>query len=238
MPTDILGAIVGLVLTLMILSYMLGDNPLFRLAMYLFVGVAAGYAVVVAVQNVIIPQLFIPVLAMGSQTVDPGQITLLGFSWLLALLFLLKLQPSNLIGRFPLALLAGVGAAVAVGGAITGTLLPQAAASAFPIQFADPGALLTGVIIAAGVSATLLTFHYGVRAAPERAAPERGAPERGAQERGAGRSAVAQVIQTGIAPIGRILIGLTFGVMYAGLIAGAAAALAERLGAVRGLLGQ
>lgn len=223
MPTDILGAIVGLVLTLMILSYMLGDNPLFRLAMYLFVGVAAGYAVVVAVQNVIIPQLFIPVLAMGSQTVDPGQITLLGFSWLLALLFLLKLQPSNLIGRFPLALLAGVGAAVAVGGAITGTLLPQAAASAFPIQFADPGALLTGVIIAAGVSATLLTFHYGVRAAPER---------------GAGRSAVAQVIQTGIAPIGRILIGLTFGVMYAGLIAGAAAALAERLGAVRGLLGQ
>lgn len=219
MPTDILGAIVGLVLTLMILSYMLGDNPLFRLAMYLFVGVAAGYAVVVAVQNVIIPQLFIPVLAMGSQTVDPGQITLLGFSWLLALLFLLKLQPSNLIGRFPLALLAGVGAAVAVGGAITGTLLPQAAASAFPIQFADPGALLTGVIIAAGVSATLLTFHYGVRAAPE-------------------RGAVAQVIQTGIAPIGRILIGLTFGVMYAGLIAGAAAALAERLGAVRGLLGQ
>ncbi len=94
------------------------------------------------------------------------------------------------------------------------------------------------MIIAAGVSATLLTFHYGVRAAPERAAPERGAPERGAQERGAGRSAVAQVIQTGIAPIGRILIGLTFGVMYAGLIAGAAAALAERLGAVRGLLGQ
>ncbi len=222
MSTDILGAIVGLVLTLMILSYLLGDNPLFRLAMYLFVGVAAGYAVVVAVQNVIIPQLFLPVLAMGSQTVDPGQITLLGFSWLLALLFLLKLQPSNLIGRFPLALLAGVGAAVAVGGAITGTLLPQAAASAFPIQFADPGALLTGVIIAAGVAATLLTFHYGVRVAP----------------RGEGRGAVAQVIQTGIAPIGRILIGLTFGVMYAGLIAGAAAALAERLGAVRSLLGQ
>lgn len=224
MPTDILGAIVGLVLTLMILSYMLGDNPLFRLAMYLFVGVAAGYAVVVAVQNVLIPQLIAPVLAMGSQTLDVGAVTLLGFSWLLALLFLLKLQPSNLIGRFPLALLAGVGAAVAVGGAITGTLLPQASASAFPIQFADPGALLTGVIIAAGVAATLLTFHYGVR----------GAPERGAQ----GRSAVAQVIQTGIAPIGRILIGLTFGVMYAGLIAGAAAALAERLGAVRGLLGQ
>ncbi len=28
MPTDILGAVVGLALTLMILSYLLGDNPL------------------------------------------------------------------------------------------------------------------------------------------------------------------------------------------------------------------
>ncbi len=222
MPTDLLGGVVGLVLTLMILSYLLGDNPLFRIAMYLFVGVAAGYAVVVAVQNVLIPQLIAPVLAMGSQTVDVGAVTLLGFSWLLALLFLLKLQPANQIGRFPLALLAGVGAAVAVGGAITGTLLPQASATAFPIQFSDPGALLTGVIIAAGVAATLLTFHYGVRLST----------------RGEGPGPVAQIIQTGIAPIGRILIGLTFGVMYAGLIAGAAAALAERLGAVRGLLGQ
>ncbi|MBL8094915.1 MAG: hypothetical protein JNL73_12175 [Anaerolineales bacterium] len=222
MPTDLLGAVVGLTLTLMILSYMLGDNPLFRIAMYLFVGVAAGYAVVVAVQNVLIPQLVAPVLALGSQTVDPGQITLLGFSWLLALLFLLKLQPANQIGRFPLALLAGVGAAVAVGGAVTGTLLPQAAATAFPIQVADFGALVTGLIVAGGVAATLLTFHYGVRL----------------DARSNTRGPVAQAIQTGIAPVGRVFIGLTFGVMYAGLIAGAAAALAERLGAVRGLLGQ
>lgn len=220
MPTDILGAVVGLALTLMILSYLLGDNPLFRIAMYLFVGVAAGYAVVVAVQSVLIPQLVAPVLALGSQTVDPGQITLLGFSWLLFLLFLLKLNPANQIGRFPLALLAGVGAAVAVGGAVTGTLLPQAVATAFPIQFGDMGALLTGLIIAAGVAATLLTFHYGVRF----------------DVQGTGRGPVAQAIETGIAPIGRILIGLTFGVMYAGLIAGAAAALAERFGAIRGLI--
>ena len=53
MSTDLIGAAVGLALTVMILSYVLGDNPLFRIAMYLFVGVAAGYAVVVAVQNVL-----------------------------------------------------------------------------------------------------------------------------------------------------------------------------------------
>ena len=148
MSTDLIGAAVGLALTVMILSYVLGDNPLFRIAMYLFVGVAAGYAVVVAVQNVLIPQLVAPVLALGSQTADVGALTLLGFSWLLALLFLLKLHPANQIGRIPLALLAGVGAAVAIGGAVTGTLLPQTAATAFPLQLSNLGALATSLIVA------------------------------------------------------------------------------------------
>lgn len=222
MSTDLIGAAVGLALTVMILSYVLGDNPLFRIAMYLFVGVAAGYAVVVAVQNVLIPQLVAPVLALGSQTADVGALTLLGFSWLLALLFLLKLHPANQIGRIPLALLAGVGAAVAIGGAVTGTLLPQTTATAFPLQLSNLGALATSLIVAGGVIATLLTFHYGVRFS----------------ERGAEVDPVARVVTTTIAPVGRVFIGLTFGVMVAGLIAGAAAALAERLSVVRGLLGQ
>ncbi len=222
MSTDLIGAAVGLALTVMILSYVLGDNPLFRIAMYLFVGVAAGYAVVVAVQNVLIPQLVAPVLALGSQTADVGALTLLGFSWLLALLFLLKLHPANQIGRIPLALLAGVGAAVAIGGAVTGTLLPQTAATAFPLQLSNLGALATSLIVAGGVIATLLTFHYGVRFST----------------RGAEVDPVARVVTTAIAPVGRVFIGLTFGVMVAGLIAGAAAALAERLSVVRSLLGQ
>jgi hypothetical protein len=222
MSTDLIGAAVGLALTVMILSYVLGDNPLFRIAMYLFVGVAAGYAVVVAVQNVLIPQLVAPVLALGSQTADVGALTLLGFSWLLALLFLLKLHPANQIGRIPLALLAGVGAAVAIGGAVTGTLLPQTAATAFPLQLSNLGALATSLIVAGGVIATLLTFHYGVRFSA----------------RGAEVDPVARVVTTAIAPVGQVFIGLTFGVMVAGLIAGAAAALAERLSVVRSLLGQ
>ena len=36
-----------LLLTLMVFSYLIGDNPLFRIAVYLFIGVSSGYAATV-----------------------------------------------------------------------------------------------------------------------------------------------------------------------------------------------
>ena len=54
---------VAFVLTLMAFSYLLGDNPIFRLAEHLFVGTAAGYAVVVAYHNILRPKLFVPLIA-------------------------------------------------------------------------------------------------------------------------------------------------------------------------------
>ena len=40
---DLIGMFFAAVLTIMVLSYMIGDNVLFRIATYLFVGVASGY---------------------------------------------------------------------------------------------------------------------------------------------------------------------------------------------------
>ena len=52
---DLIGMFFAAVLTIMVLSYMIGDNVLFRVATYLFVGVASGYAGSIAYQNVIRP---------------------------------------------------------------------------------------------------------------------------------------------------------------------------------------
>ena len=46
---------VAIVLTLMVLSRIAGDNPLFRIAQYLFVGVSLGLAFVVAYHQVLVP---------------------------------------------------------------------------------------------------------------------------------------------------------------------------------------
>jgi len=76
MPIEVISAIIGFILTLMIFSYLLGDNPLFRIAVYLFIGVSSGYAAVVVWYYVLIPK-FSPLL-------DPSQFTLLVIPFVLA----------------------------------------------------------------------------------------------------------------------------------------------------------
>ena len=51
MSIEVISAVVGFFLTVMIFSYLIGDNPLFRIAVYLFVGVASGYAAAVIVRK-------------------------------------------------------------------------------------------------------------------------------------------------------------------------------------------
>ena len=53
MPIEFLSAALGLILTLLVFSYLIGDNPLFRIAIYLFIGVSSGYAASVVWHSVL-----------------------------------------------------------------------------------------------------------------------------------------------------------------------------------------
>ena len=64
---DSLDTVVAVLLTLFVFSFLLGDNALYRLAEHLFVGVAIGYAVVIAFHSVLVPRLITP-LAEGLET--------------------------------------------------------------------------------------------------------------------------------------------------------------------------
>lgn len=58
MDIDFLLQLVGLFLTISILLYLIfGDNALFRLVTYTFIGVAAGYVAVVVIFQVLLPRL-------------------------------------------------------------------------------------------------------------------------------------------------------------------------------------
>jgi hypothetical protein len=48
---DLVGAWVGIFLTMCILSFLYGDNPFYKLAEHLFIGVSIGYIVVVQIRN-------------------------------------------------------------------------------------------------------------------------------------------------------------------------------------------
>src|SRR5437773_687297 len=57
MDTTLVGSIVAGLLTLMVFSYLLGANPLWRIAQSLLVGVSVGYITLVLLTQVIAPQV-------------------------------------------------------------------------------------------------------------------------------------------------------------------------------------
>lgn len=209
---DLIGLLVSFALTVMVLLYAFEDNALFRLAVYLFVGVAAGYASAVALKDVILPRL----------------LSLQGSQFLVALLWIvllaMKLSPRTArIGNPAAGLLVGVGAAVAVGGAIQGTLLPQVlgAREIFAPELmqqsmasgqagAALGFFIRGIAIMVGTVATVAYFHFGAKPAPNQI------PQRN------------KAIDS-IGKVGQFFIAVTFGVLFAGIYSAALTALIDRL---------
>jgi hypothetical protein len=201
---------ISFLLTLMVLSYLIGDNPVFRAAVYIFIGVSAGYAAAVVWHQVLYPKLFVP-LASGNM----GERLLITIPLIMGLLLLLKLSPRTArLGIPSMAFMVGVGAAVAIGGAIMGTLFPQTWASMQAFNLSDAGKywlerVSEGLVMLVGTVTTLVYFHFGAKATPS-------GPQRGKLVSVLGR-------------VGQVFIAITFGVLFAGVFVAAMTALIERM---------
>jgi hypothetical protein len=209
MDSQLLFTLVGFVLTIMVFSYLFGDNILFRIASYLFVGVAGGYVGALVIDQVILPRLIYPLL-QGSL----AERILACIPLLLSALLLGKLSPRLArLGTIPMAYLVGVGAAIAVGGAVFGTLLGQIRGIAEPFNLSTPGntfgGLLEGLILLIGAASTLVYFQFSATARPDQ--PPRRAPW-----------------IEGVSLAGQVFIGITLGALFAGVYAAAITALVER----------
>ncbi len=204
--TELLGTVLGFVLTVAVFSYILGDNPLFRLAVYVFIGASAGYAAALAVFNVLLPQLILP-LAEGSMQ---QRLFLLPPLVLCALLLMKASRSLGRLGNPSAGFLVGVGAAVAVGGSVLGTLFPQAAAAAQTLSPQSGMGLLNGTVVLLGTVATLAYFHFGLRS-------------RGDQP------PAPNPVADALGEIGQIFIAITLGVLFVGVYLAALAAFIERV---------
>lgn len=189
--TTLTTGLVAVVLTLLVFSRLLGDNPAYKVAQYLFVGVSLGYAFVVVYHQVLRPSA----LGVFGVAGDPAGLSVRLAPWLLGLLLLTRLtgrQTLSWLANIPLALLFGVGTALAVGGALLGTMLPQLLDTARPVG-GDPLQAVGAVLLVLGVVLTLCYFYFTVP-----------------RETAGGR-----VVALG-ASIGRWLLVVAFGFFFAG----------------------
>jgi hypothetical protein len=217
MDINFLMEIGSLFLTLMVFLYLIiGDNPLFRVVTYTFIGVASGYVAVVVIFQVLLPRLATLFLS--------GHIALMAFGlvqMLLGLLLFTKLWAGgSFLGSLPMAILVGIGAAVTIGGAIFGTLFGQIGGTIQVFDMSQAGAplvrLLEGVFLLVGTISTLAYFQFTVRSK---------APVVGAEEP-VRRASALEVL----AKVGQVFIGITLGAVFAGVYTAAISAMIERLG--------
>jgi hypothetical protein len=218
-----IGAIIGFVLTIMVLSYIIGDNIFFRIAISIFVGVASGYAAVLIFYNVLLHKVLFPVI----QVISTGETdSLLNYAThvlpavILGVWMLTKASPRLSRGGTPvLAFLTGIGAATVIAGAVRGTIFPQVGASANLLNLqTGPAALnelavwfINGLIILVGTVTTLIYFQFGLKR------QEEGVPVQ--------RSVILEYLSTA----GKGFIVVTLGVLFAGVYIATLTALIDRV---------
>lgn len=231
---EAIGLFIAFILTLMVFSYIFGDNALFKLAGHIFVGVAVGYAIVIIWYQVLAPELQDLSQALLSPTENSVGILLATVpALLLCALLLLKISPrqsslANVLGSLPLAFVLGVGAALAIGGALLGTLMPQISAtvalSLNPNHFTETDewavALewLSHFIMIIGTVGTFAYFTFAVRAT---------GPLGGLRE----------VIVRFWAGMGRVMIIITLAALFANTVSSRVALLVSRLQFLTGFWG-
>ncbi|MGF1505148.1 MAG: hypothetical protein GYB64_06555 [Chloroflexi bacterium] len=210
---ELLSGAVGFFFTIALLSYVIGDNPLYRVALHLFIGVSVGYVALIVWYQIVIQRVLLPLLSGNLTVMLIAVVPLILFAFLI---FKLSATLSPL-GNISVAYLVGVGIAVAVGGALTGTLFPQVMASWQPILpggDVSPAGAASSLIFVLAVVLTLIYFQFWLR------------------ERTATGDPVRLRAFEILASAGQGVVVVTLGVVYGGLIISGLAVLSERLIAV------
>jgi hypothetical protein len=161
--------------TLFILSFLYGDNPLYKLAEAIFVGVSAAYWMVVGFWTGIVQNLFsklAPDLVRSS--VLPGlpesqeQELIYLVPLLLSVLMLMRLSPvGGWISRWALAFFIGATAGIRLLGYLQGDFIRQVQSTILPLvvvgtQGFDFSASLQNLTIVVGVLSCLVYFFFSI----------------------------------------------------------------------------
>ncbi len=152
----VLGIWLGAYFTLSIFSFLYKDNPFYKLAEQIFVGLSAGYWLIYSIYNVLVPNLFNKLLF------DFGNNAILLIPLALGLMMLLRIFPkTQWISRYPLAIVIGTSAAIALLRTLQTNLLTQMTATMVnPFQFASAVDVVGTILVIVGTLCGIYFFYF------------------------------------------------------------------------------
>jgi len=145
---------IGALLTLFIFSFLLGDNPLYKFAEHLYVGLSVGYMIAIYYWNFFKPDLIDPLFGQGRIIlIIPA---LLGICY-----FAIFVQRFAWVVRIPMGFVLGWGSGVAIPAILQANIIKQVQGSLFTAQMlARWDSIVWNVIILVGVITTVVYFFF------------------------------------------------------------------------------
>lgn len=147
-----IGTFIAGLLTIAVLTFLYRDNPIYKLAEYLLVGVSIGYALVVAWTSTLMDLLFEPLAGGRLSLIIPG---------ILGLLIFARFHPKSApLARIPLAVLVGSGAGAAIPAMLGPRILTQMSDSVSPLLTANGTPNFGAIVVIIGLLTTLSYFYF------------------------------------------------------------------------------
>ncbi|MCH7689699.1 MAG: hypothetical protein IIA17_01470 [candidate division Zixibacteria bacterium] len=147
------GTIVAGILTIAILSFLYGDNPVYKMAETLLVGVSMGYVLVITWTNTLMAVLFKPLFVESE------------FWLIIPFIFGLFMfgrfhKSTSFLSRYSMAVLIGSGAGVAIPAMLGARTLRQMTATVEMVQGDSFLTIFSGLVVVAGLFSTLSYFYF------------------------------------------------------------------------------
>jgi len=150
---ETIGIWLGAFLTLCIFSFLYKDNPFYKLAEHLFVGISAGYWATLEYHNVFRPNLWDPLT-------QEGRLLLIVPFVFGLLLFSRFTKKFSWLSRWPMALIIGIYAGITIVGYGSGDLILQIHANLLPVLTDNWLTSLNNILLTVGVITGLIYFFF------------------------------------------------------------------------------
>ena len=157
---DLLGHMYGVwiwiaaLLTLFIFSFLFGDNPLYKFAEHLYVGVSVGYMIVIYYFNFFKPDLIDPLFQQGQFILIIPM--LLGICY-----FAVFVQKFSWAIRIPMGFVLGWGSGIAIPAILQANIIRQIQGSLITPEMTQSwDTLVWGIVALVGVITTVVYFFF------------------------------------------------------------------------------
>jgi len=142
----------GVFFTFSVLSFLYKDNPFYKLAEHVTVGVSIGYGAVIIYFNSFIPRFYQPVF-------HDGRIELI-IPAILGLMMILRIVPKySWLSRYAICFTVGAGSGMAIPRSMQASVLRQLEATMLNLSFTS-GEGINNIIIFVGVLTVLIYFFF------------------------------------------------------------------------------